>query len=101
MDSGKLDTALISFLLCAVLGGVILRHLHELYEYPLVEVSEKYLIITAPLRKRSIYELSKIRRVHMFGPSVFFTHMGWPAIATLRGLNAEQLAKLQNILKSR
>ncbi len=98
IDSGRLEISAISFLLSVVLGGLVLRHLHHLYEYPLVEINGKHIIITAPLRKRSIYEISNIRRVVMFGPAVFFTHLGWPTCVTLRGLNSEQLSKLKQVL---
>ncbi|WP_347332931.1 hypothetical protein [Marinimicrobium locisalis] len=98
IDSGSLETGAISLLLSVVLGCLVIRHLHDLYEYPPVEINGKHMIITAPLRKRGIYELSNVNRVLMFGPALFFTHMGWPIFVTLRGLKAEQISTLKQVL---
>jgi hypothetical protein len=98
IDSGSFETSAFSLVLIVVLGGVILRHLHELYEYPLVEINDKYMIVTAPFSKRGTYELSRIHRVWVFGPSVFFTYMGWPTFLTIRGLREEQVFTLRQVL---
>lgn len=101
IDSGEAEVGALSAVLIVVLGGSILRHLHNLYQYPLVEIADKYMIITEPLRKRVPYEVKKIGRVRLFGKALFFTHRGWPAIATLHGVDSDQRSELVRTLSRR
>lgn len=97
------QTAALSLVLILILAAAIFQHLHRLYRCPLVEISGKFMVITAPMQKRSVYDLTQINRFRLAGPTLFFIHMGWPCIAPVRGLSAEEkdtLIQAVNDIKS-
>ena len=77
---------------------VILRHLHLLYSYPLIQFDENFLIFSEMLSGRKVYNLEDISKPKKVFNSVFFIYNGWPAFLNLYELTNQEREQLWTII---
>lgn len=94
----ELNVLLIAFGLVAFSIIFPLRHLRDLYIFPLVAIDQHFIVANQPLQPRRVYTLSKVTHVQPFLKSVFFLHNSFPALLTMNTLTKDERAYILGIL---
>ncbi len=63
-----------------------IKHIFNLYTFPLIQLDGNFMVITQPFQIRYVYNLNKISLVKPFLKSVFFLHNGFPVLINLHAL---------------
>ncbi|HFD13376.1 MAG TPA: hypothetical protein ENJ32_13050 [Crenotrichaceae bacterium] len=74
------------------------RHICDLYTFPMVEIDHGVMVVTEPFQGRQVYALKKITKVKAFLKSVFFLHNGFPVVINLHGLQEEERKDIVTIM---
>lgn len=77
-----------------------IKHVAQLYTFPLIEIDNNFLVYNHFLQQRVVYNLDKISSVKHFSNAVFFVHNGFPTLISTRGLSKTDHKAFLEILVS-
>ena len=97
-DLGDLQYTLTTAVILLVLWFVVLKHLHTVYSFPLIEIDQNYLVVCDLFLKRKVYNLNKISNPKKFMKSAYFSYNGWPALINLHTLSSIEREKVCLVL---
>ncbi len=98
IGSGGIQHALTTTLILLVLWFVVLRQLHTVYLFPLIQIDENFLVVCELLSKRKVYNLTNISNSKRFLKSVYFAHNGWPVMINLHRLSQREREGVWSLL---
>lgn len=89
---------LTTLLFCFAAFFFPIKHLYQIYTFPLIEIDNNFMVYNHPFQQRVVYNLNKISSVKHFSTLVFFFHNGFPTLVSTRGLSESDQKSLLETL---
>ena len=99
VGSGTLRALLLTLLGISIVAFLAIRHLHNVYTFPLITIDGSLIAVMEPMFNRKVFERDRVTRVILLRHVLLFLHNGWPMMISLWELSSDEREQVVDILR--
>jgi len=87
---------------CSIFVGLsLIKRVQELLLFPLIEISDNYIIVNMRIGKRRVYSKNYINGGRFIKHILFFRHNNWPELIALPRIDEKSKLEILELLKNK